>query len=428
MPELLLKSGLVLTPNFQTVKADIAIEGNRIVSVGEVREKAERVLDAKGKLILPGLINAHTHLAMTLLRGYAEDLPLKKWLEERIWPLERRLKPKHVYAGALLGCLEMIKSGTTCFADMYFHMEEVARAVEESGLRASLSYGIIELGDPNRRKAEIRKGEDLLRKRGAAGGRIGVMFGPHAPYTCSDDCLMEIKELAEKHDVGIHIHLSETREEVQECIKRTGKPPILHLKEIEFLTPRILASHCVHCEKEEINALAAAGVKVVHNPTSNLKLASGVAPVREFLDAGIEVALGTDGPASNNALDMFWEMKLCALAQKWRKGDPSCLKVREILRMATVGGARALGMEDVGTIEPGKKADLILVDLKAPHLTPSHDVCSNLVYSTRGSDVHTLIVDGRILMEGRRVLTLQEEEVMERARRAAEELVGDVSS
>ena len=424
MMDLLIRGGLVLTPKFEAVRADVAIEGSRIAAVGEVRGTADVVLEARKKLVMPGLVNAHTHLSMCLLRGRAEDLPLRRWLEERIWPVERRLKPEHVYAGALLGCLEMIRSGTTCFSDMYFHMEEVARAVRESGLRASLSYGIIELGDPERRKAELKKAVELLRERD---GRIEVMLGPHAPYTCSDECLLQVKELSEKHGVGIHIHLSETKEEVIESIRRTGKPPVLHLEEIGFLGPRVLAAHCVHVSREEIKRLAKYGVKVVHNPASNLKLASGVAPVREMLDEGVEVVLGTDGPASNNSLDMFREMRLCALLQKWRTGDPSCMGAEEVLRMATLGGARALGIEGVGAVEPGRKADLILVDLASPHLVPPPRIISNIIYSAVGADVDTVIVDGKILMQNRKVLTLSEEEVMRRAEKVAEELWGDVT-
>jgi 5-methylthioadenosine/S-adenosylhomocysteine deaminase len=339
--------------------------------------------------------------------------------------VERKLKPEHVYAGALLGCLEMIKSGTTCFSDMYFYMEEVAKAVRESGLRCSLSYGVIELGDRERRKIELKKAIQLLQERDS---RIRVMFGPHAPYTCSDECLLEVKELAERHKVGIHIHLSETEEEVRESIKKTGKPPISHLEEIGFLGPRVVAAHCVHVSTEEIKSLARHGVKVVHNPASNLKLSSGLAPVREMLDAGVEVALGTDGPASNNSLDMFREMRLCSLLQKLRTRDPSCIRAEEVLRMATVTAARAAGWEEVGTIEPGKKADIILVNLNSPHLTPLPSVISNIIYSAIGSDVDTMIVDGKVLMQGRRVLTLDEERVMEKARRAAEDLVGNVSA
>jgi 5-methylthioadenosine/S-adenosylhomocysteine deaminase len=425
LPDLIIRGGLVLTPDFRAIKADIAVEGGKIAAVGEVVGNADTVIDAKGKLVMPGLVNAHTHLSMSLLRGYAEDLPLKRWLEEKIWPVERKLKPEHVYAGALLGCLEMIKSGTTCFSDMYFYMEEVAKAVRESGLRCSLSYGVIELGDRERRKIELKKAIQLLQERDS---RIRVMFGPHAPYTCSDECLLEVKELAERHKVGIHIHLSETEEEVRESIKKTGKPPISHLEEIGFLGPRVVAAHCVHVSTEEIKSLARHGVKVVHNPASNLKLSSGLAPVREMLDAGVEVALGTDGPASNNSLDMFREMRLCSLLQKLRTRDPACIRAEEVLRMATVTAARAAGWEEVGTIEPGKKADIILVNLNSPHLTPLPSVISNIIYSAIGSDVDTMIVDGKVLMQGRRVLTLDEERVMEKARRAAEDLVGNVSA
>lgn len=419
MYDLVVKGGLLLTPNFSVTRADIGVRNGVIVTVGEVKGTADVSIDARGKLIMPGLINTHTHLAMTLLRGYADDLPLERWLKEKIWPIEKKLKPKHVYAGALLGCVEMIKSGTTCFVDMYFHMEEVAKAIEKSGLRGFISYGIIELGDPARMETEIAKGLELFKWRSE---RVGVLMGPHAPYTCSDDCLLKVKEIAKRFNTKVHIHLSETKSEVEEFKSKTGLSPVEHLCEIGFLGPEVLAAHCVHLSSNDIKILAREGVKVSHNPTSNLKLGAGVAPVRELMDAGVLVGLGTDGPASNNSLDMFREMKTCAILQKARLNNPASFTAKEALKMATENGGTILGI-NCGRIEVGARADLILVNLKSPHLRPIHDVISSLVYAATGSDVDTTIVDGKVLMHNRTLLTLSEEDVIDVASEAAQDLI-----
>jgi len=407
-------------------RGSVAIDGNKITAVGkDVKEKADVVIDAKGKVVLPGLINDHTHLAMVLLRGVADDMALMPWLETRIWPIEKNLRAEDCYAGALLGCLEMIKSGTTCFADQYFFMENVARAVEEAGMRASLAYGIIEQGDPKRRESELRAGEKLVKEfNGKAKGRITTMFGPHAPYTCSPECLIKVKELAKKHKVGIHTHISETRDEVKQITEKYGKRPVEHLDAIGFLGPEVLAAHCVWVTGREIKILKERGVTPVHNPISNMKTASGVAPVQEMLDAGIPVALGTDGAASNNTLDMINEMKFAALLNKVHKLNPIIVSAAATLEMATINGAIGLRLDKkIGSLEAGKKADIILVDLKKPHLTPLHNVVSHLVYSATSGDVDTTIVDGKILMQGRKVMALDEDKVLERAQKTSDDLV-----
>jgi len=319
----------------------------------------------------------------------------------------------------------MIKSGTTSFADQYFFMEDVARAVEEAGLRAMLSYGIIELGDPKRRESEIRAGEKLVETcQGAAGGRIQTMFGPHASYTCSPECLMQVKELAKKYKVGIHVHISESQDEVDKIMKKYGKRPVEHLDSIGFLGPEVLAAHCVWLTEREIGIVQKQGVKPVHNPVSNMKTASGVAPVPEMLAAGIPVSLGTDGAASNNSLDMFNEMKFAALLNKVHKLDPVAVPAQVALEMATINGAIALGLQDsIGSLEVGKKADIVLVDIQKPHFKPLHSVISHLVYSAVGSDVDTTIVDGKILMQGRKVLTLDEDKVLREAQKSSDDLL-----
>ncbi len=407
-------------------RGSVAIADGKIVAVGKnINVKADTVIDAKGKVVLPGLVNAHTHLSMTLLRGIADDMEFDPWLKTKIWPIEKHLRAEDCYVGALLGCLEMIKSGTTCFADQYFFMEDVARAVEKAGIRGVLSYGIIEQGDPKKRKSEIREGEKLVKTcHGTADGRILTMFGPHAPYTCSPECLAQVKELAKKYKVGIHTHIAESKWEVEEIIKKYGKRPVEHLDAIGFLGPEVLAAHCVQLAEHEIRILRDRGVKPVHNPVSNMKIACGVSPVPEMLAAGIPVALGTDGAASNNSLDMFNEMKFAALLNKVDKFDPTVMPVQSVLEMATVNGGRALGLgENLGSLEVGKKADLILVDLRKPHLTPLRNVISHLVYSATGGDVDTVIVDGKVIMQGRRVLTLEEDKVLEEAQKVADNLL-----
>ncbi len=429
LADVLIKDGHIITMDPQRrifERGSVAIADGKIVAVGKnINVKADTVIDAKGKVVLPGLVNAHTHLSMTLLRGIADDMEFDPWLKTKIWPIEKHLRAEDCYVGALLGCLEMIKSGTTCFADQYFFMEDVARAVEKAGIRGVLSYGIIEQGDPKKRKSEIREGEKLVKTcHGTADGRILTMFGPHAPYTCSPECLAQVKELAKKYKVGIHTHIAESKWEVEEIIKKYGKRPVEHLDAIGFLGPEVLAAHCVQLAEQEIRILRDRGVKPVHNPVSNMKIACGVSPVPEMLAAGIPVALGTDGAASNNSLDMFNEMKFAALLNKVDKFDPTVMPVQSVLEMATVNGARALGLgKNLGSLEVGKKADLTLVDLRKPHLTPLRNVISHLVYSATGGDVDTVIVDGKVIMQGRRVLTLEEDKVLEEAQKVADNLL-----
>lgn len=429
LADILIKDGYIITMDAQRrilERGSVAIKGDKITAVGkDVQERADTVIDARGKAVLPGLINAHTHLSMTLLRGVADDMPLMEWLETKIWPIEKNLTAQDSYLGALLGCLEMIKSGTTCFADQYFFMQDVARAVEEAGLRAMLSYGIIEMDDPKRRESELRAGEKLVKTcQGAAGGRIQTMFGPHAAYTCSPECLIQVKELAKKYKVGIHTHISETQDEVDKITKKYGKRPVEHLDSIGFLGPEVLAAHCIWLTEKEIAVIRKQGVKPVHNPVSNMKTASGVAPVPEMLAAGIPVALGTDGAASNNSLDMFSEMKFAALLSKAHKLDPTALPAQVVLEMATINGAITLGLQDkIGSLEVGKKADIVMVDMKKPHLAPLHNVISHLVYSAVGGDVDTVVVDGKVLMRERRVLTLDEVKVLEETQKAADDLL-----
>lgn len=408
--------------------ADIFIAGNgRISAVGEgIRKEhkgeADLIIDADGAVALPGFVNTHTHAAMSLLRGYADDMILQDWLSQKIWPLEAHLTPSDVYWGTRLACLEMIRSGTIAFNDMYFMMEEAAKAVGESGIRATLSYGFIDLFDAEKREAECRATEKLVSHiRSLANPRITAAAGPHAIYTVSPDGLRWCAEFAQQEGIGIHIHLSETEKEVTDCIAQHGKRPAVLLDECGILTPRTVAAHCCWLDEAECGLLGKRGVSASHNPSSNMKLATNRAmPYRWLKDAGANVCLGTDGCASNNNLDMFEEAKTAALLQKFSANDPTILPAHEALAMATLNGAQGLGLAG-GRLVPGAPADLILVSTRMAINTPLHNATSNLVYSCNGGTVETTICDGRVLMLGREIPG--EAEVLGNAARAAADLV-----
>lgn len=432
MADIIIKNAYVLTmdPNVGDLKnGTVVIEDGKITEIGKkTKESADTVIDAEGSVVMPGLVNTHTHAAMTLFRGYADDLQLAEWLQQHIWPAEAQLTAEDVYNGSLLACLEMIRSGTTSFADMYFFMDETAKAVEASGLRASLSHGLIELWDDEKGETDLREGRRFVRAwQGAADGRIKTMYGPHAPNTCSEEFLAKVREEASRDGAGIHIHLLETEAELLAMKERYGKCSVHMLEDIGFFGPDVLAAHCVWLSDGDIEILRKRGVNVSHNPVSNMKLASGISPVHKMLDKGVNVSLGTDGCASNNNLDLFEEMKTAALLHKVNTFSPTALPARQVLEMGTVNGAQALDTE-TGMLKAGKKADLIIVDMKKPHLTPCFDVPSHLVYSARGSDVRTTIVNGKVLMDNYRVLVLDEQKVMENAQKAAEDLVARVQA
>lgn len=427
MADIIIKNAYVLTmdPDLGDLKNGVVvIEDGRIMEIGEkTNESAETVIDAKQSVVMPGLVNTHTHAAMTLFRGYADDMQLAEWLEGRVWPAEAKLTSEDVYKGSLLACLEMIKSGTTSFADMYFFMDETAKAVELSGLRASLSHGLVELWNKEKGETDLKEGKRFVRAwGGAAEGRIKTMYGPHAPNTCSEEYLAKVREEANRDGVGIHIHLLETEAELNEMKEKYGKCSVHLLEDIGFLGPDVLAAHCVWVSDGDIEILRKRGVNVSHNVVSNMKLASGIAPVHKMLGKGVNVSLGTDGCASNNSLDLFEEMKTAALLQKVSTSNPTVLPAQQMLEMGTVNGAKALDPE-TGMLKVGKKADLIILDMKKPHLTPCFDIRSHLVYSAKGSDVRTTIVDGKVLMNDYRVMVLDEQKVMEEAQKAAQELV-----
>jgi 5-methylthioadenosine/S-adenosylhomocysteine deaminase len=409
------------------IKGSLLIQNDKIVEISNKigLNDADEVINAEGKVLIPGLVNTHTHLSMTLMRGLADDMPLETWLNDHIWPVEAELDGEHCYAGALLACAEMIKSGTTCFNDMYFFMDHVAKAAGEAGIRGTLSHGMIDFGDEDKRKKEFKETIRIIKKcHDTADGRIKVAFGPHSPYTCSQELLEGVKKESAKYGVRIHIHVAETKKEVEDVTNEHGKRPFEYLDEIGFLGSEVTAAHGVWLSDSEIDIIKDRDVKISHNPSSNMKLSSGVSPVAEILSKGVCVSLGTDGPASNNNMDMLEEMKIAALLQKVKTMDPTVLTAQEVFNMATINGANSLGLEnEIGIIEVGKKADLVLVDMKTPKLTPFRNPISHLVYSANGGDVDTVICNGELLMENRELLTLDESNVIEIAENASEDLL-----
>jgi 5-methylthioadenosine/S-adenosylhomocysteine deaminase len=407
----------------------LAIRNGKIIFVGKRAStnkiQAELKINAKKKIAMPGLINCHTHVPMTLFRGIAEDQPLETWLKKTIWPLEAKLKSQDVHIGALLGCLEMIKSGTTCFADMYFHEDMVAKAVEKSGLRGVLAEGIIEAGKKALGKKMLNESINFAEKfRGYANGRVTTFLGPHAAYSCSPELLTKIQNKSLELNVGIHIHIAESKEMLREFEKRYGSGEVEFLDNMDFFSGHVLAAHCTNLSREDMQILSKRGVNVAHVPVANMKLGVGAAKVRDLIDSDVNVSLGTDGPACNNTLDMFETVKIATLLQKLVYSDPKILPVYDVLRMATLNGTKALRLgKSIGSLEVGRKADVILVDLSKPHLKPLHSTYANIVYSAHGSDVDTVIVNGKILMENRHVKTLDEQAVMERAEKTAWDLL-----
>ncbi len=409
--------------------ADLVVEGQSISYVGPKKEwekSFNRVIDCQGKLIAPGFVNAHGHAAMSLLRSYADDVPLMFWLEKKIWPIEARLKREDVYWGTMLAILEMLKSGTTTFTDMYFFMDQVAEAAEETGIRAVLSRGLVGIGEQAEKGLE--ESEQFVRNwHGRGDGRISTMLGPHAPYTCPPDYLKKVMELQEKLNVPVQIHLSETMDEVTRIKEKYGVSPTVLLEQTGLLKRPVLAAHCVHLSSEDMDILRDNGVHVAHNPGSNLKLGSGIAPVPDLLQRGIVMGIGTDGAASNNNLDMLEEMRLAALLHKGIRMDPMLINAREALAMTTRQGAKAVFLDDVGIIAQGKKADLIMFDLNKPHLVPQHNLVAHLVYAAQPCDITLVMVDGKVLVEDGNPTTLDEEKILFQAQQRAAHLVREES-
>ena len=410
------------------VDGALAIDGDTIVQTGSTAEiknqfSGRTLLSAENCLVLPGLVNCHTHGAMTCFRGVADDLELMTWLNNYIFPLEaRHLNRDMVYWGSLLAMAEMIKSGTTAFCDMYLFEDEVARAVRQAGMRCLLGEGLLDFPSPAAENTAdgLFCTRQLIEKWGGD-PLISIIVHPHSLYACSPPALVAAKKIADEYNLPYALHLLENKAESVQLQQKFGQKPLAFLQDLGYLTDRMLAYHCVVVDQEDIELLADHGCQVVHTPASNMKLASGVAPVPAMKAAGITVGLGTDGCASNNDLDMFREMDMAAKLHKVNSLDPTVMDAKTVIRMATCGGAKALGLEKViGTLEAGKKADLIIIDLNKPHLTPLYNEYSQLVYAAGGADVDTVMINGRLIMKNRRLLTIDESEVIARVKQIAQ--------
>ena len=419
MSDLLVTGGRVLRPELTVERADLLVDQDegRIVAVDDPGTLGgDDELDADGGLVIPGLVNAHTHVAMTLFRGAADDKPLDAWLREDIWPVEAELTGEDVAAGTRLGIAEMIRSGTTAFADMYFFMDEVADVVAETGMRARLGHGCISVGkDDATAREDFRTGIDFAREYdGRAEGRVRTMFTPHSLTTVDEAHFADYVPEAREAGIPIHFHANETEQEVDPILDERGQRPLAWADDLDLLAEDSFIAHGVHVDDEEMDLLAASGTGVTHCPASNMKLASGMAPVQRLLDAGVTVGLGTDGAGSNNDLDMFDEMRDAAMLGKLAAEDPTAVAAPTVVEMATENGAEILGF-DSGRIEAGANADLAVVDLDAPHLTPQHDLVSHLAYAVRGSDVRHTVVDGQVLMRDRELQTIDREAAQQAA-------------
>ncbi|HEY0079505.1 MAG TPA: amidohydrolase [Pyrinomonadaceae bacterium] len=423
----LVRGGIVVTMDARgSVIEDgaVAILGGRIVEVGASdtlarRYAARRVIDARGRAVMPGLINAHTHIPMTLFRGIADDLDLNEWLTKYIFPAEaKNVTEEFVRTGTQLGLLEMIRGGTTTYCDMYYFEDAIAEETARAGVRGLLGETVIDfpVADNKTHEEAMAYSERFIKKwRGHA--LITAAVAPHAPYTVSAEHLRNVRALSDRTGAPILIHVAETRKELDDSVKDKGARPVEYLLRLGFLNSRVVAAHTVFVNESEIAEMKRLGVGAVHNPQSNMKLASGVAPVPQMLSADLALGLGTDGAASNNDLDMWEEIDTAAKLHKLSTGDPRVVTARQALELATIRGARALHMErEIGSLEAGKRADLIIVELDAPHQTPRYNIYSHLVYATKASDVRTVIIEGRPIMLERRLLTLDEPDIKRRAR------------
>ncbi|MGD9876719.1 amidohydrolase [Desulfococcus sp.] len=426
--DILITGGLVLTMDDEdrTIPdGAVAVSGDIIAAVDDAAGfegwRVDRTVDARGGIIMPGLVNVHTHAAMTCFRGLADDLPLMTWLNDHIFPAEATLNREKVATGTALACAEMILSGTTCFCDMYLFEDAVAETARRAGMRAVVGEVLFDFPSPA--YGPLRKGFEktqALIDQWRKDPLIRIAVEPHSPYLCAPDLLKKAGDTALKNDCLLVTHLSETRNEVDQIQKTYGRTPIAHMAELGLLGPHLLACHCVVLTASDRTLLARYDVKVAHNPESNMKLASGIAPIPQLLDAGVCVGLGTDGCSSNNDLDMLLEMDTAAKLHKVANLDPTVMDARTVLRMATIEGARALGLDGItGSLAPGKQADVIIVDTEKPHLQPMFQPTSHLVYAARGSDVAFVMIAGRVVMENGAVFTIDVDRAIREVNRIA---------
>lgn len=424
MSKLLLKNiELLDTPNGEVNV--IAVEDGKISYIGKDLPDsfaADEVIDGKGMLATAGMVNTHGHVSMTLLRSYADDMALMDWLENKIWPIEAKMNAKDIYWGAMLGIAEMLKSGTTCFADMYCFMDDVARAVAETGIRANLSRGLIGLAPDKDEK--LAENTQLVKDwQGYDNGRIRITYGPHAPYTCPVEYLQKVIEAAQANNAEIQMHLCETKGEVENCIKEHGVTPIKLMDQLGMFEQGTIAAHCVYLTEDDMDIMAAKNVRVAHNPQSNLKLASGIAPVASMLGKGICVGLGTDGASSNNNLDMLEECRAAAMLHKTTTLNPLAVPAAQAWDMATVNGAQVLGFDELGKLSVGQQADIVLWNMHKPYWYPRHNKLSLLVYAANSSDADTVIVNGKVVLQNGSMTLFDEEKIYAEANLRAQKLL-----
>jgi 5-methylthioadenosine/S-adenosylhomocysteine deaminase len=429
MSNILIRNGDVLTLNESgdvLRRTNIAIAQGRIQAVGAIPAdfRQDETIEAADHVVMPGFFNAHTHAAMTFERGWADDLPFDRWLNERIWVAESALTHEDVRWGAYLAAAEMIRSGTVGFADHYFYMDEVAHVVEEAGLRATLAWCVFGTGEGSEIGQGLQETVGFVRRwQGAAQGRIRTMLGPHSPYACPPQFLAKVAAKAAELGVGVHIHVSEFRDQLEASLATYGVTPVKFLEQQGVLDCPTIAAHCIWITPDDMDILRDKQVHVVQCPNTHMKLGMGVTPVPELLARGVNVALGTDGPASNNDLDMLEEARLATLLQKSYHLSPVILPADLTLRLATQGGARAIGFPESGVIAPGRPADLIVVDFRKPHLRPRHNLLSNIVYSAKSPDISHVIVNGRVLLREGALTTLDEDRILYEAEQRAFRMV-----
>jgi len=432
--DIIIKNAMVLTMDEQFTlhdRADLAIKDSKIVDISpQTKYAGKKVIEGQGKLVMPGLINTHTHAAMVMMRGLADDMPLDVWWQKFIFPIEKKLlDPEFIRVGVSLAAIEMIKSGTTSFADMYFFEDAAAEVCKKMGMRCFLGEGVLDFPSPDAQKSEATfKIINSLFEKWGKDPIVHLMVAPHAPYSCGEENLKKSKALAEKLGLPLHIHVSETAGEVAEFRQKHGLSPVAFLEKIGFLGENVIAVHCVHLDHNDLQIFQKRKVKVSHCQESNMKLASGNAPIVEMQDLDILVGLGTDGAASNNNLDMFDEMDSVAKYHKAVRSDPTVMPAKTVVQMATRNGARVLMRPDLGSLEVGKTADIIMVDLNKPNLVPLYNIYSHLVYSAGGSEVDSVIINGKLVMENRRLLTIDEREIIDQANHLAKKIKAEVQN
>ena len=434
--DLVIQNGTILTfdPENRVIENGfLCVSGDAISHLGDqIPEgyESKKTIDAKGGLILPGLINGHTHAPMSLFKGLADDLPLMEWLNRYIFPVEKNMDADFIHTGTQLACAEMILSGTTTFCDMYLFEDQVAQAAFQSGLRCLVGEVLYDFPSPN--YGDLESGfayTEWLIEKWKDNPLVSIAVEPHALFTCNPELLQRANEMALTHKRPMIIHFAETLAEVEDIKKRYGKTPLEHLDALGILGPHLIADHAVHLNSSEIDQMAEHGISVIHNPESNMKLGSGIAPIPQMIARGIKVGIGTDGSASNNNMDLFTEMDMAAKLHKVHTMDPTVMDALTVLKMATIEGAKALGLShETGSLETGKKADIIIIDTHKPHLTPMYNPFSHLVYAARGQDVSHTIINGRVVMENRQLLTLDLKEVMAKAMEKAKDVKKWVSN